>query len=190
LYEAHVDPYCYKGTNVLKNRLGLRDQSRLDAFEADATAQRFSEALPAGNLDIKHYCAVHRHIFGDIYRWAGCFRTIRISRNSSMFCYPENIASEMARIFRNPLEQAFAKGLPLGEFGEKAAHCLAELNAVHPFRDGNGRTQLAFLALIARHAGHPLNFEKLEVADFLEAIIASFNGHEDMLAQQIITLAT
>lgn len=88
MYEVTDDPYCYAGTTVLKNRLGLRDQASLDDFEAEATAQRFAEPLPGGRLGVTHYRAMHRHIFGDVYPWAGRFRTIRISKNGSAFGYP------------------------------------------------------------------------------------------------------
>ena len=97
MYEAIADPYCYKGTSVLHNRLGLRDQEALDAFEAEATAQRFSEPLPIGRFGVAHYRAVHRHLFGDVFPWAGRFRRVRIAKGGSMFCYPEHITSEMAR---------------------------------------------------------------------------------------------
>ena len=71
MYDAVPDPYCYAGTNVLKNIPGFRDQARLDRFEHSATAQRAREPFPDGRLDAGHYLAVHRHLFQDIYAWAG-----------------------------------------------------------------------------------------------------------------------
>ena len=100
MYEAVADPYYYRGTTILRNRLALKDQRALDAFEADATAQRFLEPLPSGRLSVSHYRAVHRHIFSDVYPWAGRFRSIRIAKGGSMFCYTEHIAGEMRRLFR------------------------------------------------------------------------------------------
>ena len=73
MYEAFDDPYCYPGTSVLKNRLDLRTQSDLQEFEAMITAQRADEPLPAGRLDHDHYLAIHRHLFQDVYDWAGRF---------------------------------------------------------------------------------------------------------------------
>ena len=71
MYEAIDDPYCYPGTTVLKKKLGLRKQDDLDKFEAEISLQRSAEPLPAGKLTYPHYCAIHRHLFQDVYTWAG-----------------------------------------------------------------------------------------------------------------------
>lgn len=70
-YEVFEDPYCYKGTFVLKNRAGLRDAVRLQAFELEMSSLRAEEPLPAGRFGPAHYRALHRHLFGDVYSWAG-----------------------------------------------------------------------------------------------------------------------
>ena len=87
-YDAVVDAYCYQGTTVLKNRLRLTDQAALEAYEIEVTTQRASEPLPAGRLGTRHYLAIHRHLFQDVYAWAGRIRTVRIAKDRSMFCYP------------------------------------------------------------------------------------------------------
>lgn len=97
MYEAIDDPYCYPGTTVLKNKLGLRKQSALDKFEAEISLERSSVPLPTGKLTYQHYCAIHRHLFQDVYTWAGKPRTVRISKGGSMFCYPESINREIWR---------------------------------------------------------------------------------------------
>jgi cell filamentation protein len=140
VYEAVKDPYCYKGTTVLRNRLALREQEALEAFEAEATAQRFAEPLPIGRFGVTHYQAMHKHLFGDVFPWAGKFRTVRIAKAGCMFCYPEHIKSEMARVFGSLKSKDWLRGLPTADFAREVAHFLAELNAIHPFRDGNGRT--------------------------------------------------
>jgi cell filamentation protein len=99
MYEAVADPYCYSGTTVLKNVPGLRDQAALEAFEAISTAQRADEPLPGGRLSISDYCAVHHHLFQDVYSWAGKYRTVRLSKGGSAFCYPKHIAAEMRGLF-------------------------------------------------------------------------------------------
>jgi cell filamentation protein len=99
MYQAEADPYCYPGTAVLVNRLGLRDQTELDAFEAEITSQRATEPLPAGRLSYRHYRAIHRHLFQDVYPWAGKVRTLRMSKDGSTFCHPEHINREMRRLF-------------------------------------------------------------------------------------------
>jgi cell filamentation protein len=99
VYDAVSDPYCFPGTTVLKNRANLRTQAELDHFEEEATAQRSTEPLPRGRLSVRHYCAIHHHLFRDVYRWAGRFRSVRISKGGSAFCYPEYVVREMRALF-------------------------------------------------------------------------------------------
>jgi len=185
MYAAGADPYCYKGTAVLKNKLKLRDPGQLAAFEAEISAQRADEPLPPGELDRNHYLAIHHHLFQDVYAWAGCIRTIRISKGPASFCYPENIEGELERIFSWLSAENLLQGLSSEKFAAKAAHFLAELNAIHPFREGNGRTQNVFLVLLADRAGHPLDMDRLDPQSLLSAMVASFGGNEAQLAKVI-----
>lgn len=185
MYDAVADPYCYAGTTVLKNVPGIRDQAKLDAFEAAITAQRADEHLPAGNLSVRHYRAIHHHLFQDVYRWAGKFRTVRISKDGSMFCYPDNITREMKGLFGELKRQRFFRNLSRDEFIARATHFLTTLNAIHPFREGNGRTQTSFLVLVAHQAGHPIAIEKMVPERFLAAMIASFQGDEALLRDEL-----
>jgi cell filamentation protein len=187
MYGAEPDPYCYPGTTVLINRLGTTDQSILNAFEAEMTSQRAAEPLPIGRLSYTHYRAIHRHFFQDVYAGAGRIRTVRMSKGSSEFCYPENIDREMRRLF-DGTAQKHLRGLDARKFAEKAAHLLAELNAIHPFREGNGRMQLAFLTVLAERAAHPLKLQHLDPTAMLAAMIASFRGDQAPLAGIIVGL--
>lgn len=189
MYDAIVDPTCYPGSGVLKNLPDLRSQAALDRFEKAATGRRFNEPMPAGRFSLRHYRAVHHHIFQDVYPWAGRSRTIRVSKGDSTFCYPEHIEVELRRTFTWLSQQGSLRRRSLLSFASEAAHFAAELNAIHPFRDGNGRTQLAFMTLLAEHAGHPFELERLDPSAFLAAMIASFHGDENSLALQFEHLA-
>ena len=94
--------------------------------------------------------------FQDVYTWAGNIRTVRIGKDGRMFCYPEHIRSQMRTLFGRLRRGRYLRDLTPDEFVLKATTFLATLNAIHPFRDGNGRTQLAFMALLAACAGHSL----------------------------------
>ena len=94
------DDHAYPGSTVLKNRLNIQDQATLDAFEVEITTLRAEEPLPTGAFDSAHYQSVHHHLFQDVYEWAGQYRTVRIAKGSSVFCYPENIPAQMDRLFR------------------------------------------------------------------------------------------
>lgn len=188
MYDSIDDPYCYPGTKVLKNRRNLRTQDALDRFETAITAQRFNEPLPAGKLSEQHYQRVHRHLFRDVYTWAGQYREVRISKGDSAFCYPEYIPQEMKKLFEQLQRDNFLQGLSAQLFVREAASFLADLNAIHPFRDGNGRSQIAFMALVAALASHPLRLSRLVPGDFMAAIIRSFQGDEEPLAKQMTRL--
>ena len=189
MYDAVADPYCYPGSTVLRNIPDLKTQDTLDAFEAVSTTQRADEPLPEGRLSVSHYQAIHRHLFQEVFAWAGRFRTVRMSKDASAFCYPEHIAREMKSLFEHLKEKRYFQGLTTDEFAKSAADFLSTLNAIHPFREGNGRTQTIFLALLADRAGHPLDLEKLDAQPFLAAMVTSFRGDTRALVSQIKHLA-
>ena len=188
MYAAVDDPYCYPGTTILKNKLGLQSQRELDAFESEMSFERSTEAFPAGRLSYSHYRAIHRHLFQDVYAWAGKVRTVRISKGESTFCYPEHIDQHMAKLFMALRRAGHLRGTSPETFAKRAAHFLAELNAIHPFREGNGRTQLTFLTLLAERAGHPLALKKMNPERIMQGVIASFGGQEAPLARMILSL--
>jgi cell filamentation protein len=185
MYDATDDPYTYENSTVLVNKLDLREQVELDAFEAEISSARADEPLPEGNLDFTHYKAIHHHLFQDVYEWAGKARTVRISKGGNSFCFPENIENQASKLFGELQADSFLQGLDGSAFAGKTAHFLAELNAIHAFREGNGRSQLTFFILLANYAGHLIDLDKLDPQEMLDAMIASFEGDETKLANVI-----
>ncbi len=188
VYTAESDPLCYAGTTVLRNMLELTDQNELDEFEIAMFVIRSEEAWPAGNLDVAHYLALHHHLFQDVYDWAGETRTIRIGKGGNWFCYPEHIQAQLKRAFQILSNADCFVGLAPAAFANQAAHLLAEINAVHPFREGNGRTQLTFLAVLAEHVGLPFNEDVLDRERVIDAMIESFAGSEAPLEALILDI--
>lgn len=188
-YEAFDDPYCYKGTFVLKNRLGTRDAEVLEAFELEMSSLRADEPLPAGRFGPAHYRAIHRHLFQDVYSWAGKYRTVRTAKGGNWFCFPEHIAREMDRLFARLAGDNRLRGRSAEAFIEGAANFLGELNAIHPFREGNGRAQLAFMHLLSIEAEHPLDFARVRPESFMRAMIASFAGNVAPLMEELAGLS-
>jgi cell filamentation protein len=184
-YEVFDDPYCYRGTFVLKNRAGLTDAKRLQAFEMEMSSLRADEPLPNGRYGPAHYRAVHKHLFGDVYTWAGRYRTVRTAKGGNVFCYPEHIDKEMKKLFGRLRHGSFKASAPSDDFVRAAARFLGELNAVHAFREGNGRTQLAFLRLLSVKSGHRLELTKLRPGPFLDAMIESFRGAMNPLEDEL-----
>lgn len=184
-YDSFDDPYCYKGSFVLKNRAGLSDPDSLEGFELEMSSIRAEEPLPDGNFDPPHYCAIHHHLFQDVYVWAGRYRTVRTAKDGNSFCYPEHIASQMDGLFGRFNDTAFLPGVSRTIFADAAAHFLGELNAIHAFREGNGRTQLSYLHLIGLRAGHPFDLTRVQAEPMLAAMIASFHGRYAALEVEV-----
>ena len=97
----------------------------------------------------------------------------------------------MNRIFRDlKAENHLGDIGKLQDFAERAAHYIAEINAVHPFREGNGRCQLTLLDLLMHVAGLEMHEVRIDEAEFMTAMIASFMGDEVPLRMAIIKMAT
>lgn len=175
-YASGTDALCYPGTAVLRNRAGLQDQERLDAFELAMVITRAKEKWPSGRFDVRHYLALHHHLFQDVYDWAGTIRSIRIGKDGIWFCFPEHIESEMEKLFGWLADEGHFQTLSGANFAGQAARFLSELNAIHPFREGNGRVQMSFLTLLTDNAGLPFNAAALEPRRAMQAMIESFKG--------------
>ncbi len=105
-----------------------------------------------------------------------------MSKGGNPFCFPENIEGQAAILFGDLKAKDYLKNLSAQDFAEKSAHFLAELNVIHAFREGNGRSQLTFFTLLADYAGHSLDLSRMDPDAFLNAMIASFEGNEAILA--------
>lgn len=173
------DSYTYPGSDVLKNKADLQDQAALDAFEADATAIRLLELVEhpiQGKFDLAHLLAVHRHLFQDVYDWAGQLRTVDISKGGSRFGSSGMIESYLGQQLSEIARENFLVGVTPEVFIPRIAYYMGEINAVHPFREGNGRVQRAFCAQLAEQAGYFIDFAEVSREEMYGAMIASFRG--------------
>ncbi|NJR20284.1 MAG: hypothetical protein HC777_01550 [Hyphomonadaceae bacterium] len=92
--------YCWNQSDVLRNKLNIFEADKLSKVEADIVRGRAILGLPAGRFSLSHYKACHKWLFGDVYSWAGRFRTVRLAREESVFCYPEFIDGQMRSLFQ------------------------------------------------------------------------------------------
>ena len=138
-----------------------------------------------GRFDLAHLQAIHRHLFGDLYDWAGLLRTIDISKGEARFAHHAHIESAAASIFRRLAQENHLAGLGEGAFSDRAAYYLGELNALHPFREGNGRAQREFISHLAQANGYYVAWENIAQAEMMEASIESFSGKTAKLAELI-----
>lgn len=162
------DPYVYAGTQVLRNRLNILDTDELDRVERQMVWTRIQEGIP-GNCDLKHLRSIHRHLFQDVYDWAGEVRTVEISKGDSQFQLRQYIETGMADVHRRLSRSNFLQGLERATFAARAAMIIGDINHVHPFRDGNGRTQLQYLKQLSIRAGHPIDLTKIDATGWIEA---------------------
>jgi cell filamentation protein len=185
------DPYVYPGTSVLRNRFGLRDGAELAQREARITTARtieLTERPIPGAYDLAHLRTFHRHIFGDVYDWAGQIRTVTIAK-ADLFALPEHIEPYLSNVLRQLPAEDHLRGLPRDRFVERLTHYLAEINSVHPFREGNGRTQRAFLQQLADAAGYHLDWTKLDAERNGAASQAAHRGDERPMRAMLADLA-
>jgi cell filamentation protein len=184
-----LDPYTYPGTNVLRNTKDIRDRELLDAFESNAAWSRLTklEREPLkGRFDTAHLKAIHKSIFQDVYTWAGEFRTVDMSKGGSFFARAAFIEMTLHDLLRRlPAEDLLRKTSPAA-FAERSGFYLAELNAIHPFREGNGRAQREFIRDLAIQAGFDLDWRKVTREQMTIASRLSFASGDSFSIAKVI----
>lgn len=169
--------YCYPDTSVLINRLGIHDKDQLLTAETSIVAVRLYQLYQnpiKGKFDYNHLCYIHYHIFQDLYDWAGTTRTVNIAK-ASLFCLVQFIPSYAESIFPNYFNDCMlAKDNPKKFIHIFTAH-YADLNALHPFREGNGRSQREFAREICLKCGYAFNLRHTNHEEMLSASIESLD---------------
>ena len=184
------DPYLDPKSGVLRNLLGIDDADRLARAERELTyftEYRLSRHRLPGQYDLDHLRAFHRAIFDIIYPWAGEVRTVAIAR-SAYFALPEYIAPSAARVLDTLAAEGWLTNLEFDRFVRRLAHYPSEINAIHPFRDGNGRAQRAFLTQLARDAGWRLRWDRMDPDENVHASAQSMRGDEVPLVRMLAGL--
>ena len=168
--------YCYPDSDVLINKLDIKDVNKLHKFERKLTMIRLLELFDnpiKGNFDFKHLKDIHKFIFQDIYDWAGNVRIVDIAKGN-MFCNVKFIDSQAEEIFSNLKEEMYLSGLNEEDFVKRLVYYLSEINALHPFREGNGRTQREFIRLLALKNGYVIKYDRISNDEMIRASQESF----------------
>lgn len=176
LYEPRNSNYCYPGTDVLVNKLNIKDKSTLQKFEAKITAAKLLALRQKGiigNFDAKHLNQIHTYLFEDIYPFAGKYRNENIAKGVFRFAEWEYIEPELNRLLNGLKEENYLACLSREVLAERLAYYLSELNVLHPYREGNGRTIREFLRELALKNEYILNIKKVAPKEFLNASINS-----------------
>jgi cell filamentation protein len=175
--------YCYPPDySVLKNKLDLRDADLLERAERRLVVQRILEGLPSGDFDLAHLRAIHWHIFQDVYDWAGEIRTTEIAKSDSQFQFRHYIDTGVADVHRRIKAHDYLKNLSADQFADLAGEIIGDINYVHPFREGNGRTQMQYLKQLADQAGHAIDLTLVEKDIWMDASKKAHLGNYQPIA--------
>jgi len=173
------DPHFNYEHGILKNIPGYTDQALLDKFERIQATKAIVnlEIDPVkGHFDAAHLRQIHARIFKNIYPWAGKFRHVNIRRSKSyFFAVVQFMEANLNRTFGDLAAEKHLKGLASDAFAIRAGHYLGELNSIHPFREGNGRSQREFIRQLADGAGHRVNWGRITSEQMVDASIESHN---------------
>lgn len=158
---------CYPNTTVLINKLGIKNQAEQETAFV--------------NVDFEFYKSLHKILFGDLYEWAGMLRDINISKKGTVFCD----CAELERIGRLKFErlksQDYLRKISYDDFVAELTELYHELNMLHPFREGNGRTLRLFITLLIRNADHDIDFSLCDPDMLIIATIKAAQGDQSML---------
>ena len=184
VYTTTQSIYCYPDSNVLKNKLNIRDNKLLKTAEEEITLIKQMELLKnpiKGNFSKAHLMNIHKFIFEDIYPFAGKIRKEQISKADTLFYPPNLIDRELDKVFAKIKEKNMLKETDEEKVYDNLAYVMAELNIIHPFREGNGRSIREFIRLMAKRMGYDLNWGNVDKEKLLEASILSVDDYRVLI---------
>nr|WP_305910568.1 Fic family protein [Methylomarinum sp. Ch1-1]MDP4523329.1 Fic family protein [Methylomarinum sp. Ch1-1] len=204
-----IDDYLYSGTQTLINRFGIQDKAVLDQIESDITADRVRELLAgdpdfnvfSDNLDEKLLRGIHKHLFVDLYEWAGDYRHCDVAKaepllNRKSVDYPppysffegEKLMEDAIKESLSQLGDSSFKTANKEEYIDKLARFATDLWVAHPFREGNTRTVTIFLRAVAKFHGKSLSGNLNNEEDglrFRDMLVMASVGDADPLKQSL-----
>lgn len=172
-YEWDIE-YCLPNSKVLINKLNIKDADALQDAEREITSVKLAYAKLhpiEGNFDLKHLQKIHKFLFEDIYSWAGELRSVNIAKGNQ-FCPALTLKAYATRIFTELQNENLL--LNCANVPHRLAYYLSEINVLHPFREGNGRTQRLFIEYLAAHAGFRVDFSDVTPEEMIIASAQSF----------------
>ena len=177
---------CYPDTTVLINKLDIRNQKMLNVAELRiviSMTMKIEREIKFNNVDFNFYKNLHKQLFDDLYEWAGTVRNINISKKGTVFCNSDDIERIGKLKFDRLKSLNFLKNTPKDQFLDELTELYHDLNMLHPFREGNGRTLRLFITLLVRNAGYNLNFSECDSDMLMIATIKAAQGDLGMLRE-------
>jgi cell filamentation protein len=183
------DEYTYPGSHgVLVNKFGIRDADELDTVMnryATAAWARAAVEAPPSVFEFSYLQAIHRKMFGALFEWAGDVRDVDTKAGDTGIVYarPRFIGDGIAELFLALEQDDYLLTVrDPSEFSERLAAHWAYLSHIHPFRDGNTRSQSLFISSLASAAGHDLDWRTIDVDELRSARLRAIQGEESGLA--------
>jgi cell filamentation protein len=179
-WDSSSDPYVYPGTRILKNIPDIHDEAALVTFEQRATALRYDEAMISikdAPLALSTWKKLHKTLFQDVYDWAGEIRHVQLAKGNTVFAIPEHIERQADELFAK-MKIENLKDLDSSRRADRLAYYFAELNVLHPFREGNGRTQKMFFDEITRRFGSEIDWAHIDTQEFLDALVRAYHSQD------------
>lgn len=194
VYSVASSIYCYPDSSVLKNKLDIRDPALLRKVEADLSSARQAEIFRTpvvGRFTATHLCNIHRKLLGDVYSFAGHFRREDIAKGPTRFVTYSQIKEKLQRLLGQLQQEKWLENVPFEVFAARSAYYMAELNYIHPFREGNGRAIREFMRLLFLHNGYVVQWDAVDVEALLNAMIDSVydTAHLEQILKQCLVAA-
>ena len=187
-YSSNPDSYTDFKTSVLKNLLGISSTDELESAEADITAAIIASIpdQPAlGKFDLDHLKNIHWELFSAIYIWAGEIRTVEIAKENTRFANSDVIGRVADTLFGELHDENLLRSLPREQYVTRLGYYYSEVNVLHPFREGNGRTERVFFSQLVAEARYRLAWERMDADENLHACIAAYSGDEGLLVAML-----
>lgn len=188
------DKYTYPGSGgVLINAAGYRTHGELDEAMNDVASITMAEVRSEPVPDRPGYDylqSIHERMFGDLVPGiAGRLRDVDVQATGTgiPYCRPEYIDANLSTLFGKLERENYLAGLDANTFADRLADRWGELSAIHPYRDGNTRSQSTYVGAIAERAGHPIDWARVDVDELRTARLHAVAGNDRPLADYLRT---
>lgn len=183
IYTVAGSIYCYPDSDVLRNRFNIRDKLQLRMVETDISAARQAEMINhpvKGRFTANHLCQIHRKLLGDVYSFAGHFRKEDIAKGDTRFVNHAAIPTKLHKLLSQLQAESYLTGLNTETLIDRSAYYMSELNYIHPFREGNGRTVREFMRLLFLRCGYLIYWDQVPAESLLQAMVDSIYDTESL----------
>ncbi len=170
MYNSINSKYTYKNSDVLKNKLGIKEEKVLKKVDTDIVLKKLNEIRELKfkkTYDEKHIKFIHKFLFEEIYDFSGEYRSENITKENFRFSEFEYISENMISILRK-IDIDNLRNMEFNNMIEIISDVMTDLNVLHPFREGNGRAIREFIRELFEELGYEINFFDIDYDEILE----------------------